>query len=144
MAFVNEYVSDEDVKKYGLEELRMKWGKDIPPRFRYTWTFDREKNSYYIPMRTGREEFSNQTRGVLYYKGIHWDVEVSKEPGCSLSFDENPYRIIWGLLHIKHPDGGPVPYDEVVPVLKEALEAYKVSGVTTPAKLVNVVTTFKF
>lgn len=143
MAFVNEYVSDDNIKKYDLEALRMKWKGWIPPRFQHTWTFDIERDSYYIPMETGREEKSNQVRGVLYYKGIEWDVKVSLEPGCSPSFAENPYRVIWGLIHIKHPGGGPAPESEIVPVLKEALITYRVFGIDTRADL-NVVTTFTF
>lgn len=144
MAFVNEDVTQENIKKYGLEDLHVKWWGEIPPRFRYRWTFDRERDSYYIPMRTGREEFSNQTRGVLYYKDIHWDVEVFKEPGGSISFNENPYCIVWGLIQIKHPQNGLVPFEEILPVLKDALTEYKVAGLITPEKLINVITTFTF
>ena len=143
MAFVNEYVGEDNIKKYGLEALRMEWKGSIPPRFRYEWTFDAERNCYFIPMETGREEESNQVRGVLYYKGIQWDVKVSLESNGSLSFAENPYRVIWGLRHIKHPSGGDVPEQEIVPVLKEALVAYRVFGIGTPAEL-NVVTHFTF
>jgi hypothetical protein len=143
MAFVNEYVSEENIKKYELEALYTKWLVWIPPRFRYTWTFDAERDSYYIPMKTGREEDSNQTRGVLYFKGIHWDVKVLGEEGSSLSFAENPYRQIWGMIHIKHPEGGLVPEAEIVPVLKEALVAYQVFGIGTPVGL-NVLTRFTF
>ena len=113
MAFVNEYVSDADVRTFALETLHQKWWGEIPPGFRYTWTVDREKNCYYIPLRTGREEFSNRTRGVLYFKEIPWEVEVSKEPGCSLSFDENPYRIVWGLVGIKNPEGETITGEEL-------------------------------
>ena len=143
MAFVNEYVSDNNIKKYNLESLRIKCKGWIPPRFRFDWTFDSERDSYFIPMESGREENSNQVRGVFYFKGIEWDVKVSLEPGCSLSFSENPYQQIWGLIHIKHPSGGQVPENELVPVLKEALVTYQVFGIATPADL-NVVTIFKF
>jgi len=143
MAFVNEYVSEENIRKYELEALYKKWLIWIPPRFQYAWTFDAERDIYYIRMETGREEDSNQTRGVLYYRGIHWDVKVLVEKGTSLSFLENPYRQIWGLIHIKHPEGGLVPEDEIVPVLKEALTVHQVFGIYTPTGL-NVVTSFTF
>lgn len=142
MAFVNEYVSDADVRKFALETLHKEWWGEIPPGFRYAWTVDREGNSYYIPLRTGREEFSNRTQGILYFKGIHWKVEVSKEPGSSLSFDENPYRIIWGLVGIKNPEGKTITGEEVIPVLKKALTAYGESGVHW--QVANSLTEFTF
>lgn len=142
MAFVNEYVSDADVKKFALEALHKEWWGEIPPGFRYTWTFDPEGDSYYIPLRTGREEFSNRTQGVLYFKGTQWKVEVSKEPGCSLSFDENPYRIVWGLVAIKNPDGEAINGEELIPVLKKALTAYGYRGVHR--QVTNSLTEFTF
>ncbi|MBK7565731.1 MAG: hypothetical protein IPI21_16430 [Propionivibrio sp.] len=142
MAFVNEYVSDADVRTFALETLHQKWWGEIPPGFRYTWTVDREKNCYYIPLRTGREEFSNRTRGVLYFKEIPWEVEVSKEPGCSLSFDENPYRIVWGLVGIKNPEGETITGEELIPVLKKALTAYGYRGVHR--QVVGSLTEFTF
>lgn len=143
MAFLNEYVSEENIKKYDLESLYKKWSVWTPPRFQFSWTFDPYRDSYYIPMEIGREEESNQVRGVLFYNGIQWNVMVAKEKGGGLSFTENPYRQIWGLIYIKHPGGGFVPEDEIVPVLKEALTAYQVLGIGTPADL-NVVTSFTF
>ena len=118
MPFVNEFVSVEDIKTYDLEALHIKWWRKIPYGFQYAWTIDKKRECYYIPMRSGREEYANQTRGVFYFQGIHWDVEVSLEPGGSLSFSDNPYRLIWGLIDIKHPDGDQVPRDNIIPVLK--------------------------
>lgn len=144
MGFVNEYVSDDDIVNFGLEELHKKWWGDIPPRFRYKWTIDRNRSCYYIPMRTGREESSNCIRGVFFFQGVCWDVEVYLEQDGSVSYDENPYRIVWGLLSVKHPEGANVPYEEIIPVLKEALAAYKIAGVSTPTYVSNIVTSFTF
>ena len=145
MAFVNEYVSDEDVKKYDLEGLYNKWSKFIPSNFRYNWTVDRERDSHFIRIRTGygsEPSLSNHVLGVLYYQGIHWKVEIRAEEGGSIPYSEHPYRRIWGLEWIKHPEGGAVPEAELIPILKEALIAYKVWGIDTP--VTDVVTTFTF
>jgi hypothetical protein len=144
MAFVNEYVSEENVKKYDLNGL---WRKvtygELPEGFEHTWTWDSERDSFYIPMSTGREEYSNQTTGILYYKGIAWVVRVCVEAGGSRNFSENPFNAIWGLIFIKHPDGEEAPIEALIPVLKDALAAYKTSGVMTRSGL-NVVASFTF
>jgi hypothetical protein len=127
-----------------LEALFRKLKGEPPPRFRFAWTVDRERDSYYFVKFQGREEFSNHSYSILYYKGKYWNVVVSLEDEGSISFHEDPYRIIWGLQKISLPDGGIAPYDEIIPVLKEALAAYQVSGVNTPDYLRNIVTTFKF
>lgn len=147
MAFINEYVNEKNIKKYNLEALyrKLKWDENwTPPGFRFAWTFDAERDCYYIPLWHGREEFSHHCRSVLYFKDIHWNVEVTHEPGGSESIAENPYRIIWGFVHIKSPDGGPTPLEELIPVLKEALIAYKVRGIHTNSKVTSVVTSFTF
>ena len=149
MAFVNEFVSDEDVKKYDLEGLYKKWRKETPPNFltEWRWTVDREKDSYFIRMQTGYgtdRERADHVRGVLYYRGVQWKVEFRYEPGCSNSFSDHHFRMIWGFVSIKHPEGGSVPEAELLPVLKEALIAYKVWGIDTSAKLTDIVTTFTF
>lgn len=145
MAFINEYVSEENIEKYNLEALyrKMKWGDNwTPPGFRFAWTFDAERNSFYIPLKHGREEFSHHCRGVLYFKGIHWDVEVASGPNNSRSFAEIPYRQNWELIHIKHPEGNAVPMEEIIPVLKDALTAFKIDGIYSYVD--DVVTAFGF
>lgn len=142
MAFVNEYVSDENILKYDLAAVRKKFFCDIPPRFKYVWTFDRERDCYFIPLRSGREEFANRKRCVLYFNGVHWDVEISKEPGTSRSFNETPYRVIWGLVGIENHDGGPISRDELIPVLKDALTAFGADGVFL--QVPNTITEFTF
>jgi len=144
MAFFNENVSEEDVEKYKLKELHLEWWGEIPPRFRYTWTRDIERDSFYIPMRTGREEFSNRVQGILHFQGENWTVEVSLDASGSKSFSENPYRIVWGLGGIKHQDKYGHIREMLIPILKEALQAYKVSGINTSEKATDVVTSFTF
>ncbi len=142
MTFVNEYVSEENINKYGLRALSKKWWNWLPLEFRYAWTYDSKRDSYFIPISRGREEYAHHLRCVLYFKGIYWDIEICHEPGGSDSYTEKPYRQIWGLIHIKHPEGGLAPTEEIVSVLKEALGVYKIRGVHT--KVDDVVTLFAF
>jgi hypothetical protein len=143
MAFVNEFVSGADIEKYELEALHKEWWGEIPPRFRYMWTVDRVMDAHYIRMQAGggKEEL-NRIRGVLFFRGVHWDVALRHEPGCSLSFDDKPYRIIYGLVHIKHPEVGAVPREEIIPVLKDALTVYGMRGIYH--QVPNTTVTFTF
>ena len=46
MAFVNEYISDEDVAKYGIAQLRDELHFDYARRCNWEWTRDRERDAY--------------------------------------------------------------------------------------------------
>ena len=48
MAFVNEYISDEDVEKYGIAQLRDELHFDYARRCDWEWTRDRERDAYLI------------------------------------------------------------------------------------------------
>lgn len=76
MAFVNEYVSDEDVKKYGLEEINRRYSKiDIPGRF--SWTVDRERNIYLRKMRSDKDAFWEDF--TFFWQGELLAVRLSEE-----------------------------------------------------------------
>ncbi len=45
MAFVNEYISDEDVEKYGIRQLRDELHANYATREHWEWTRDRERES---------------------------------------------------------------------------------------------------
>lgn len=140
MSFVNEYVSEENIQKYDLAGVRKKWRCDIPPGFRYVWTFDAERNCYFIPLYNGREELSNHSHCVLFYKGVHWDVEAIKE-SASREFDGH-YRIVWGLIGIRPPVENGDLREELVAVLKEALTVFGHRGVY--GQIENTVVHFTF
>jgi hypothetical protein len=73
MAFVNEYVSEEDDKKYGLEVIDERYFKGHA--LGYTnWTRDRERDIYLRFMRDGGEEERNKKTFVLFWKGTLIEV----------------------------------------------------------------------
>lgn len=43
MAFVNEYIPKEDIKKFGIEEIDKRYRK---AHYKPYWTIDRAKNTY--------------------------------------------------------------------------------------------------
>lgn len=123
MAFVNEYVSDEDVKKYGLEEINRRYSKvDIPGR--YSWTVDRERNIYLRKMRSDKDAFWEDF--TFFWQGELLAVRLSEE-GTAIRGGTGTTR--WKLIHLVLTDSLTDRRDEILAVLKEALRAYKTAGV---------------
>ena len=78
MTFVNEYASEEDIKKYNLEELKLRYHVHLRrtgwPYKKHMWTIDREKQIFLICVDHGREEHSNRHIWVMRTQ----DEEISK------------------------------------------------------------------
>ena len=103
MAFVNEYVSEDDIKKYGLDKVWLdrnavyKAEGKMPSGFRYKWTVDRESDSYFMVVGGGGYDRGNITNCVLFRGGQLWDIELAEPGEGSKNFKEQPYRIVWAL-----------------------------------------------
>ncbi len=132
MAFVNEYVSDDDIKKYNLDRVWLdrnavyKIEGKLPSGFRHKWTVDRERDTYFM-MAGGGSYDRDFTSWVLYREGQLWDIDLSKPGEGSNSFDEQPYRIVWALerINLRKPEAA---HREIIQVLKEALTVYGYAG----------------
>lgn len=131
MSFVNEFVPEEDINKYRLREI---WDKYHPfskeglnKSFRHSWTIDREKDVFIIPASTGREEFSNQTIWILWWKGV--ELSVTLRQSGSEKISEGTGLVVWELESIWKPQGCAINDREIIPVLKEALSAYGFYGI---------------
>lgn len=128
MAFVNEYISAEDEKKYGLEE--------IDKRFRFNgvhardWTIDRDRSIYLrIVARGGGSDpdLRSQSKWTFCWKGHLLVLELdaldgSGEPGM-------PGWSLWRLDGISIPDELAPQQSQIISDLKEALTAYRGGGV---------------
>ena len=129
MAFVNEYISDENVAKYGITQLRDEFHAYRQEKF--YWTRDRERDVYLMQMRFLGRDLEPED-WLLYEKGRYWAIMLHQEGG-SKKLVERPYRILW---HFDGFSGGwlrcPVPPVEeqphVIQLLKEALTAYGYAG----------------
>jgi hypothetical protein len=67
MAFVNEYIPEADVEKYGLEEIDSKFL--IGRIYDRTWTIDRERDIYLRQVAAGRDEDSRISTWAFHWKG---------------------------------------------------------------------------
>jgi hypothetical protein len=121
MAFVNEYVSAEDVKKYDLDGINRRFGKD--PQIRYGWTIDRERDVFLRWIGSGREEFAGRETFALFWKGEVLPVYTESKSKGLLN---EKTSTVWHSAAIELPPNLAGQGEAVTQVLKEALTEYKV------------------
>jgi hypothetical protein len=140
MAFVNEYVLAEDVKNYELDGLINKYRKldsgTLPqPGFKYSWTIDRDKNTFLILVHTieecgpsGRMEPTNRRIFLLVVDGHTVQVEVELLPASSIKFFESPFNIVWKLNSLTPESLPNLSKENICQILRSALECYGYDG----------------
>jgi hypothetical protein len=128
MAFVNEYISEEDWKKYDIDGANKKfpWGVSFRD-----WTIDRNRDVYLRQVGSGREEFYYQSTWTLYWHGNLLRVELetisatgSRGGPCSA---HERIRSIHIPLHLQEKR------DQIMTDLYDALVAHKDGGVLATA-----------
>lgn len=147
MTFLNEYISDEDRKKYDIEELYIKYNphlikKGVPDYKKLKWTVDKDRDIFLMRMRVGREELSHHSKWVLFWEGRKISVELARASGGSKDYHEVPYVKIWDLVSITQDELIDLDEDLVVKKLKEALVIFGDDGANSYVD--NVVVKFNF
>jgi hypothetical protein len=126
MAFVNEYISEEDRQKYGLDEIENSPGMRARAPAR-DWTIDHDRNIYLRYIGCGREEFANRTAWHFYWSGELLVVDL-----LTIDAGGKPGEPCWAKKKIHRL---PLPphlsprRDVIVADLYDALSAYKDGGV---------------
>lgn len=138
MAFVNEFVSEEEIAKYGLDALMKKhnqrgwkWGR--PPGFKHHWTIDRERSAFLLTLRkgsrvgpSGNPEPTSQRFMLLNFAGTDYLFEMDRGEGTSESVNDIPVRVVWRIT--AYPESfGVASIEEqsrVESLFKEAVIAY--------------------
>ncbi|MDR7090210.1 hypothetical protein [Cellvibrio fibrivorans] len=129
MAFINEYISEEDIKKYGIREI---WDQfhpfsknDLNLQKKHSWTVDKDRGVFFIPAKSGKEEYSNQIICILWWRGTYLSVTLRK-----FGYPELPKNTIrWDFEDVWRPEGCSITDEEIKPVLMEALLVYGARGV---------------
>lgn len=137
--FINEIVSEEDVGKYCLDELKKEhdpwaWRNGRPEGFWHAWTVDRDNDIYFYPLKvideigpSGRSEPTNKTTSIICIKGVVIKLIVERVY-CSASFADSPFRVVWGVEWVEEFMSPDISKDDLVAVLKEALSVYGYRG----------------
>lgn len=130
MAFVNEYIPAEDVKKYHLDEIDRKYGIGLGGGG--GWTVDRERGYYLRHMERCREEQLGEHVYDLYWQGHLIRVRVKQESG---DLDGGRTLRRYRLLRLDMARELEADREAIVAVLKEALTAYGSFGVLSRAEI---------
>ena len=150
MAIINEYVSQEDIKKYNLEKLVKKY--EFYPRYlqidSISWTVDKERDIWLIRC---AEEYNPDidhagTREhifTLYYKGVDIEVRVWLEEDSQTNIYISPFIVIWRFLSVDPSSFDGVDENEIKEVLKEFLTVYGDSGVWAQKEAKNAIVKFR-
>jgi hypothetical protein len=140
MPFVNEFVSEEDIAKHGLDELKKKynrwnWRTGRPSTFRHSWTVDRERGIFVLPLFSWQNphvDHAAPTRKqswVIDWNGRRAIAVIDRTRDSSSELTDSPYRINWILIDLDLSSAGDLSRDQALDVLKEALTEYRDSGV---------------
>ena len=151
MAFVNEWISQEDIKKYGFEELAEKYVR-LLERDGFLrepdWTVDRERESWLCWFRneTDLNIDHGRTREslfVLHYKGANIEVRVWLEEDSQTNIYKTPFVVIWKLLALSPSSFESAGEEEIKEVLKEAFLIYGHRGVHAQGEGKNAIVQFR-
>jgi hypothetical protein len=151
MAFVNEWISKEDIKKYGFGELTEKYVRllerdgflDKP-----NWTVDREREIWlkWFRNETDLNIDHGRTREslfILHYKGVNIEARVWLEEDSQTNIYKTPFVVIWKLLSLSPTSIKGADEDEIKLVLQEALSIYGHRGVHAQGEGKNAIVQFR-
>ena len=148
MSFVNKFITDEkEIQKFDLDNVynacdlgpgNRKWpearldGSDRP-----NLTIDRERNIWlmhpgsvysYENSRTGYPEPTGVYVFILHYSGKNYEFRLKKSKNGSHNFREMPCILIWQLVSLPPEMEGNKEKNQMISLLKEALEVFGILG----------------
>lgn len=123
MAFTNEFISEEDLEKYGIREINLRFNKSS---IMADWTVDHDRDIYLRKLLQGRDEFCDQYSYHLYWKGVMIYLKVAVQGGQT---DDNIGLYDYKLLKIEIPESVAHERDAILDAIKEALTQSSGGGV---------------
>ncbi|WP_200958259.1 hypothetical protein [Massilia sp. Root335] len=125
MAFINEFIPEADIKKYGIEEVNKKYiagGTNSDQ-----WTIDRDRDVYLRCVARGRDEFRNESTWTLYWERELITIELHLLDAGGRRGESGWAH--WKLHHIYIPPHLEARRNDILTDLKNSLTAYKGGGV---------------
>jgi hypothetical protein len=147
MAFLNEYVSPEDIKKYKLDEKFLRSHpeyKNLPSDFRPSWTIDKVRNIYLMGTRMANPSRDTDSwfEFLINWNGKEFFIKLQKGSG-SQKLNESPFLILWDeVISIYPRDLDGAESEELLKILKEALTVRGYDGARK--QIPNTVVQFNF
>lgn len=155
MAFVNEYISKEDIEKYDIFGIRNKflseWDKitkEDEKNYKLSWVIDRERDIWFCY--AGRVidqdlDFGQGTGEVIWYlnyKGKNLEVRLQRGKE-SFTIKERPYIKHWIFLSITPESLDDISNKELRNIIKEALDVYGTRGMSSQVDRKDINLTFE-
>ena len=154
MAFVTERISKEDIEKYDL----LKPSNDICEKYHQvklewailnsrSWCIDRERGIWLfsvcsITIGDPRDmNYSGEDIWILHYKGKDIEIDLRKiyNEYTGKKDTDNPFILIYELESIRS-DLGDITKQEIVDILKEILNEFKIGAIISiPRENIQVI-----
>ncbi len=132
MAFVNEYISQEDIEKYGLNKLWASYhiNYDKIPDGK-SWTIDRDREIWLMYTAGVRDyntdhQYTNEEIWTLYYKGTNIEVRLEY---ITSDIINGSYKKVYKLLSLSPGSLDNLDNKEIIDILQEALQVYGYMGI---------------
>jgi len=139
MAFINEYISDEDIEKYQIDALMNSYQGEgtFPDKYyKHRWTIDKERGVWFIWVYDPKDPLEDYRRGtgesifILHMHGQNIEIvlrDVFDE--SSKKTTDNPFYVTWKLEKIIKPISlQNISDKEIIEILREALKIYGADG----------------
>ncbi|WP_298103876.1 hypothetical protein [uncultured Campylobacter sp.] len=154
MAFVTERISEEDIEKYDL----LKPCNEICEKYHQSklscaslnsrdWCIDGDRGIWLFPVRSitigdPRDmEFSGEYIWLLHYRGKDIEIDLRKiyNEYTGKKDTDNPFILIYELESIRS-DLGDITKQEIVDILKEILNEFKIGAIISiPRENIQVI-----
>ena len=159
MAFVNEYISDENIEKFQINELMNSYQveqgyrgqKPFPDKYyKHHWTIDKERESWFMWVDTPHDSlepsrYTGERFFIFNYQDKNIEVVLRKVfEESSSKLTDNPFNVVWRLDCITPESIEELSHEDIVELVKEALNVYGVEGVEISIPTENIIVTCKF
>ena len=127
MAFINEYASEEDAKKYSLKEVFYKAGTRFGLNIT-DWTVEHAREMYLFKVGIRDRDDPGVKTFFIYWHGhlLDFDTRVNGEGGYKVA-----YCLSYSNLNLRLPIELKALRNLIVADIKEALVVYQDAGILT-------------
>ncbi|PIE74112.1 MAG: hypothetical protein CSA19_01445 [Deltaproteobacteria bacterium] len=135
MAFVNEYVTEADNKRYNLDELWARYNGVLSQKLpdKKCWVIDREKEIWLLD--TGRipdpdldHAYLPEQIWTLHYQGDNIEVRIQVSDDKEIAGKQ--YKRVWDLLALSSDALENLQTELLLQILEEMLKTYGYMGLT--------------